>query len=298
MGTYINDSWGCGLARDTLLYEPYGRTFPHDQAILLSPWDELSVPHKKRKQVFSSLLMIIDIQVDPNLMTFTPPDAAREKLVRELEYWCGEKRKERLKRWYELGGWMNWALNTYPLLCPMLNNFYPNLVGRKDSTSSVWVNNSICKDFHWGRRLLDNSSRVFLLKSLLWDFDNTTSLVYCDVCPKGMGFWYPNLGLGFYSPTPSHANPELIFYFEALCILSALYDAHLCSPPRGDGHFIIFTDNSNTVDIFESTHYMHFLLIITFSKPQSTFSYSATTAYMFCTYQGLDLGTMFEDLVF
>ncbi|KAJ3503737.1 hypothetical protein NLJ89_g8304 [Agrocybe chaxingu] len=154
MGTYVDDSWGCSLAHNTLLYEPYGKTLPRDQAVLLSLWDELGVPHKERKQVFGSPLTIIGIQVDPNSMTFTLPNAAREKLVKELGYWCSEKRKERLKRWYELGGWVNWTLNAYPLLRPMLNNFYPKLVGRKDSTSSVWVNNSIREDFHWGRRHL------------------------------------------------------------------------------------------------------------------------------------------------
>ncbi|KAJ3504145.1 hypothetical protein NLJ89_g8094 [Agrocybe chaxingu] len=239
MGTYVDDSWGCGLACDML-------------TILLSLWDELGVPHKERKQVFGSPLTVIGIQVDPNLMSFTLPDAARDKLVKELDYWCGEKRKERLKRWYELGGWVNWALNAYPLLRPMLNNFYPKLVGRKDSTSCMWVNNSIREDFRWGRKLLDNSSGVFLLRSLSWDVEEATFVVYCDACPKGMGFWYPNLKLGFYSPTPAHTNPTLIFYFEALCVLSALYDVHLRSPRRGDGRFVIFTDNSNTVDIFNS----------------------------------------------
>ena len=67
-----------------------------------------------------------------------------------------------------------------------------------------------------------------------------------------MGFWYPDLGIAFYSPTPPHEHPDLIFYFEALCIHSALFDAHRRTTSSGGGHFVIYTDNSNTVDIFSS----------------------------------------------
>jgi hypothetical protein len=67
-----------------------------------------------------------------------------------------------------------------------------------------------------------------------------------------MGFWYPDLKVGFYSPTPSHEHPDLIFYFEALCVHSALFDAHRRTVKKGTSRFIIYTDNSNTVDIFSS----------------------------------------------
>ena len=67
-----------------------------------------------------------------------------------------------------------------------------------------------------------------------------------------MGFWYPELSIGFYSPTPSYENPDLIFYFEALCVHSALFDAHRRTEIKGTGRFVIHTDNSNTVDIFST----------------------------------------------
>lgn len=81
---------------------------------------------------------------------------------------------------------------------------------------------------------------------------DATLTIYCDACPGGMGFWYPDLNIGYYSPTPSYEHPDLIFYFEALCVLSALYDAHQQTLTPGVGRFIIFTDNLNTVNIFNS----------------------------------------------
>jgi hypothetical protein len=67
-----------------------------------------------------------------------------------------------------------------------------------------------------------------------------------------MGFWYPDLNVGYYSPLPYHKKQDLIFYFEALCILSALFDAHSRMHAEGGGCFIIYTDNFNTIEIFNT----------------------------------------------
>jgi len=69
---------------------------------------------------------------------------------------------------------------------------------------------------------------VRLLKSVYWDQKDATFSIFCDVCPEGMGFWYLVMKLGFYSPTPDYERPDLIIYFEALCVLSALLNAHCC----------------------------------------------------------------------
>ena len=217
-------------------------------------WDELGIPHKRRKQLHGASLPIIGITVDANALTLTLSAEARETLIAELLWWCKPGRKERLRRWYQMGGWLNWALNVYPRLRPALNNFYPKLKGRRDSTSYIWVNNSIREDFTWAVKILGLSSGVHLLKSVYWNEDEATLTIFCDACPEGMGFWYPDLNLAFYSQTPSHEYPDLIFYFEALCVHSALFDAYrrTVSLPVGKARFLIYTDNSNTVDIFSS----------------------------------------------
>ncbi|KAF8798610.1 hypothetical protein BYT27DRAFT_7150913, partial [Phlegmacium glaucopus] len=65
-----------------------------------------------------------------------------------------------------------------------------------------------------------------------------------------LGFWYPANKTGFYAPTPVNVPTKYIFYFESLCVLSALTDV-LKKAPQGS-HIIIYTDNSNTVNIFQS----------------------------------------------
>ena len=47
-------------------------------------------------------------------------------------------------------------------------------------------------------------------------------VIYCDACPEGMGFWYPVSKDGYYAPTPVNVPSDIIFYFEALCVLSVL----------------------------------------------------------------------------
>ena len=252
LGNYVDDSSGCGKKSDYLFYEPYGKSMPRDQVILLTLWDELGIPHKPHKQISGSPLTIIGISVDANELSLTLPEEAKALLMKELEWWCKPGRKEKLRRWFQLGGWMNWAFNVYPRLKPALNNFYPKLKGRRDSTSLLWVNNNIRDDFSWALKILSNSSGVRLLKSVYWDVDEASLTIYCDACPEGMGFWYPALNIGFYSPTPLHDNPDLIFYFEALCVHSALFDAYRRTPKNSNGRFVIYTDNSNTVDIFNT----------------------------------------------
>ena len=252
LSNYVDDSSGCGRQDDRLIYEPYGKDYPREQVVLMNLWDELGIPHKPHKQVNGSPLPVIGITVDANELSLTLSTDAREALVSELQWWCRPGRKEKLRRWYQMGGWMNWVFNVYPRIRPALNNFYPKLKGRRDSTSPIWVNNSIREDFTWAIKTLESCSGVRLLKSVYWGAGEATMTVFCDACPEGMGFWYPELNIGFYSPTPWHEHPDLIFYFEALCVHSALFDAHRRTTARGTGKFIIYTDNSNTVDIFSS----------------------------------------------
>jgi hypothetical protein len=252
LSNYVDDSSGCSRREDYLTYKPYGRDFPSEQVVLLTLWDELGIPHKPHKQLHGSPLPIIGITIDADELSLTLSDETKEALVAELQRWCKPGRKEKLRRWYQMGGWMNWAFNVYPRLRPALNNFYPKLKGRRDSTSLIWVNNSIREDFSWAVKVLNACSGIHLLRSVYWDVSEATLTLFCDACPEGMGFWYPKLKVAFYSPTPCYEHPDLIFYFEALCVHSALFDAYRRTASVGNNRFIIYTDNSNTVDIFSS----------------------------------------------
>jgi hypothetical protein len=88
------------------------------------------------------------------------------------------------------------------------------------------------------------------MESTLWNPSDTDLVLYADACLEGMGFWYENGEVGYYSPTPTAPPVEHIFYFEALCALSALRHAVNSFPDKR--RVVIYSDNTNTVDIFSS----------------------------------------------
>ena len=63
LATYVDNSSGFDFEDDLLYYAPYDMEFPHHQALLLQLWDDLSIPHKLKKQVFGSVIPIIGMLI-------------------------------------------------------------------------------------------------------------------------------------------------------------------------------------------------------------------------------------------
>jgi len=247
---YADDSSGVAESSDIDLYEPYNFTCPTQQATLLRLWDELGVPHKPSKQLSAPILPIIGIDVDPNLLTFTLPVESRARLIDEFREWTKPGSRFRLCHWQTLAGWINWALNVYPLLHPCLNNFYPKIAGKFKRGERIWVGAMVRDDFEWALQILNKLAPVYLLKSTIWGPEQASVIVLCDACPTGLGFWFPATSVGFYSTAPAGVHPSLIFFLEALSVLSGLQQ--VCSELRGHQCILLYTDNLNTVDIFSS----------------------------------------------
>jgi hypothetical protein len=253
--TYVDDSSGCNLLGETAFYPPYGKELPTDQCRLLLLWDEIGIPHKPHKQISGSPLTIIGIDVDPNQMTLTLPQSSRDRLLAELQFWTAKPPKTssgsfKLKYWERLAGWFNWALNVYPLLRPALNNIYAKISGKRQRDQRVYINNAIRDDLMWAVTHIKASDGVHLFKSFTWTPSLADYVIYCDACPEGMGFWYPTSKDGYYASTPVNVPSNVIFYFEALSVLSAIVNVQT-KAPRGS-KILIYTDNTNTVDIFRS----------------------------------------------
>ena len=256
--TYVDDSSGCAWADDISYYAPYDKYLPSPQTRLLMLWDDLGIPHQERKQVHGTSIPVIGIQVDPNNMTYTLPDESHAKLLAELELWTDKKgSRHTVRRWQHLAGWLNWCFNVYPLLRPALCNVYDKLRNKTNPAASIWINNAVREDLRWALEKIRGSPGCYLLNSVDWTANDASYTIYCDACPAGLGFWYPDLNLAFYAPTPLDDlqgladRNGLIFYFEALCVLCALRDActHHAQP---SGRFLIYTDSLNTVDLFSS----------------------------------------------
>jgi len=252
LGTYADDSFGPDLVDNVAWYLPYRKVMPKNQVKLLELWDEINLPHKESKQVNSSTLTIIGIEVDADGLSMTmPPDTLCE-LITAIRDFVTSNHKFTLHEWQRLAGWINWSLNVFPLLRPSLNNFYAKLTGKCAPNKYICINNAIHTDLLWAMHHLESDSGVCLIHHLYWDPSSADVTLYCDACLEGMGFWLPDNCVGYYSPVPESTAQEQIFYFEALCMLSAIHHVMevLCVPPSS--RILIYTDNDNTVAIFNT----------------------------------------------
>ncbi|KAJ7905963.1 hypothetical protein B0H13DRAFT_1515626, partial [Mycena leptocephala] len=72
-----------------------------------------------------------------------------------------------------------------------------------------------------------------------------------------LGFYFPAAGLGYQSKPPPNAPKDRIFYYEAFCVCWCLHQ--IADLVRANGRtsvrkITIWTDNSNTYNIFNSLH--------------------------------------------
>jgi len=252
LGTYLDDSFGPDLADNLVFYPPYRKFMPANQVKLLQLWDEINLPHKESKQVFGSQLTVIGIQVDTNTLSMTMPPHTLAELISAIHEFITAKCKFTLREWQRLAGWINWSFNVFPLLRPALNNFYPKISGKSAPNKYIRINNAIRADLQWAVSHLEQNTGVRILHQIHWDTSSANLTIYCDACLQGMGFWLPDKCVGYYSPVPEETTDEHIFYYEALCILSAIHHATetLCAPPTSK--ILIYTDNDNTVAIFNT----------------------------------------------
>jgi len=252
LGTYSDDSFSPDHANNLAWYPPYNKFLLKNQVKLLQLWDEINLPHKESKQIYGSSLTIIGIEVDANALSMTmPPDRLRE-LISAIDDFISSNHKFTLREWQCLAGWINWSFNVFPLLRPCLNNFYVKISGKCTPNKYVRINNTVRMDLTWAARHLDSDKGVCLIHHIHWDISSADVIIYCDTCLDGMGFWLPDKCIGYYSPVPDNTTDEQIFYFEALCVLSAIHHATDVLQIPSSAKILIYTDNNNTVSIFNT----------------------------------------------
>lgn len=251
---YMDDNFGADPNPTLVWYAPYRAFFPSKQVHLLLLWDDLGIPHKLPKQVFGHSLTIIGFHVDSITMTVTLPPESCADLVRAIRTFVLDApgRKRPLRQWQRILGWINWGLNVQPLLRPALTSSYNKLRGKIHAARPMFLNKSVTDDLLWVAEMFETHGGVHLLQSRAWKPCDANLEVFCDACLSGLGFWSPARHLGFMTSLPAVPDglDDTIFWFEALCVLSALHwAASLARPPR---RFAVYTDNLNTVQIFDS----------------------------------------------
>ena len=124
--------------------------------------------------------------------------------------------------WQRILSWINWGLNTYPLVHPALQPAYTKIAGKHISRAQVFLNRSVIHNFLWLADMIKASEGVHILESIEWDHSDADLIVYSDVSLTGLGFVVPTQRLGFCTSTPSDFPSPTIFYYEALAIASTI----------------------------------------------------------------------------
>ncbi len=253
LGCYVDDDFSFDEWNDLDFYEPYDSFYPCKQTKLLRLWDHLGVPHSKPKQLYGLQLVIIGFDVDPNAMTTTMPKDSKADLVLALRHFASSNRRN-LQEYQQIAGWSNWSFNVFPLLKPGLCNIYAKMQGKTNPFAGIALNNAVKDDLSWLADHIEKSDGICCFDALDWDpIVDATVTILCDACLNGMGFWLPKIACGFVCPTPELPDvDEIIFFFEALCVCAAIHWVAANLSPAMRKRVTIFTDNTNTVDIFNS----------------------------------------------
>ncbi|CAA7269722.1 unnamed protein product [Cyclocybe aegerita] len=151
------DVFSWDIEGNLVMYSRYNRLLPAKQANFLHLLDILNIPHDKPKQQWGPTLTIIGFEVNANTMTITMPEASKFDLLASICDFATHGRRHTLSAFQELAGWINWALNVFPLLCPGLCTLYHKMAGNQKSSALIWVNQCLCAELHWVTDHIKNS---------------------------------------------------------------------------------------------------------------------------------------------
>ncbi|OSD05737.1 hypothetical protein PYCCODRAFT_1465071 [Trametes coccinea BRFM310] len=235
----MDDNFAFNPFLELVEYSGYDKPvhLPEAQVHLLSFWDELSIPYARAKQLNSETLTITGFLIDARHMSTTLPCQSCTDLVKQML------------------GWLNWGLNVQPLLRPALQSSYAKTSGMNIAHAPIYINAHVTRDLLFVADIFEKYDGIHMMKATTWSPQDADLIVFCNACLSGMALWIPSLSLAFITDCPP-APPGLIyniFWFEALTILSALkwVNANVSPPPEC---LAIYTDNLNTVQIFDSFH--------------------------------------------
>ena len=94
---------------------------------------------------------------------------------------------------------------------------------------------------------------MHFFKSIEWDprsSKSCTFTAFTNTLSIGLGLFLPSSKLVFQCPLPSVSASKHIFFFEALAVCLTFHYFAKWLPNLGCNHLVVYTDSSNTVNIF------------------------------------------------
>lgn len=139
-----------------------------------------------KKQLSGISLPIIGFKIKLNLLQVTSSHNAQGIMPRSHHH------RHSLRYFQRLASWINWALNTYPLLHPGLSALYAKISGETRTHTLISLNLAVISKLAWNSQHLENLDGVSLLLLLTWGPDKASFTMYMDALLQGLGFWSPS----------------------------------------------------------------------------------------------------------
>ena len=182
-------------------------------------------------------------------------DESKLQLVAALRDFAQHGTRRSLRDFQHITGYLNWALNIFPLLRPGLCTVYAKTAGKVFQRALIWVNRDVERELEWVIGHLLTSDGILILKSMSWnvhDLPSTVLTIYCNASSSALEFWILSMNQGFQAPALDifQESGKSIFYLEALCVCAAILYGVTLLPP--DGRLTVFTNNLNSVQLFNS----------------------------------------------
>ena len=146
-------------------------------------------------------------------MTITIPESSKTELIDTIQTFTDTTSAHRhpLVEWQWLLGWINWALNTYPLLKPALQSSYAKISGKLLAHASIYLNCEVIDDLQWVIEVMNETDGVCMIDTITWDHDDADLEIYCDTTQGSMGFYCPSHEASFFAALPKNALVDTIF---------------------------------------------------------------------------------------
>ncbi|OCH92259.1 hypothetical protein OBBRIDRAFT_824852 [Obba rivulosa] len=262
---YVDDVFGFEEEGKVVRYEPYGATFPKKQVRLLRLWDELGVPHERKKQLYGRRLTILGIQIDPNAMIATLTPEGQDRLESGISEFCDPEFRHTgrtLLECQQLIGYINWAFQVFPLLKPALNTIFAKMEGLDKPNHRVDLDPRIMADFSWMLRHLRHlkghkfGADEWMPTDLTPD-DNTSQVAFVHAAfvhasPPAIGIYFPWMHLGYFCDLPAQFTERDIIFWNALAVCCAVHAAARRRVLQRIRRAGVFSDNTRVVEMFRS----------------------------------------------
>ena len=140
---YIDNNCSFACLGDIKFYRKYNRYFPSDQTKLLELWDELSLPHEEKKQIYGPIIPFIGFDIDPNSMTVSISNERHHDLLNKVPDFSKSGKWQSSKDFQSLTGHINLSLAVFPLFKPALSAIYAKMANKSQVMATICVNNAI-----------------------------------------------------------------------------------------------------------------------------------------------------------